>query len=127
MPYVGHCLGRPFDHCERGFRLTCGLYLLGFSAKAELMAMGRLLVRQQHLEVRISARAAGDSTLLVVAGDLLYRSLPHRLMDTLACTVRVFGCLSIEQVCSCFPGCWLHAEMRWSSLVRGLPTWQRGF
>ena len=95
-------------------KLRCVLFLLGFSALAELTAVGRLLVRQQHLEVRISARAAGDSTSLVLAGGLLYRALPHRLMDTLACTVRIFVCLSIKQVCSCFPGCWLHAEVHWS-------------
>ena len=35
--------------------------------------------------------------------------------------------LSIKQVCSYFPRCWLHAEMRWSSLVGGLPMWQHGF
>ena len=38
---------------------------------------------------------------------LLLLALPHRLMDTLACTVRVFVCLSIKQVCSCFPECCL--------------------
>ena len=37
-------------------KLRCVLYLLGFSALAELTAMGRLLVRQQHLKVRNSAR-----------------------------------------------------------------------
>ena len=71
-------------------KLRCVLYLLGFAALAELTAMARLLVRQQHLEVGISARAAGDSTSLVVAGGLLYRSLPHRLVDSLACTVTAF-------------------------------------
>ena len=34
-------------------------------------------------------------------------------------------CLSDKQVCSCFPGCWLHAEMCWSSQVAGLPMWQQ--
>ena len=32
--------------------------------------------------------------------------------------------LSIKQVCSCFPECWLRASMHWSSLVGGLPMWQ---
>ena len=45
--------------------------LLSLFASAELTAICRLLIRQQHLEVSMCARAAGVRTCFVIAGGAL--------------------------------------------------------
>lgn len=46
-----------FITVSAGVKLRCVLYLLSFSASAEMRAMGRLLSGQQHLDVTLCVRA----------------------------------------------------------------------
>ena len=104
--------------------LSCVLHVLGLSATAEIKGNACLLVRQQHLEVKKSAPG-----LQGIVHDRWWQVVRcpgpcHTGSWTLWLEQPGSSYLSIKEVCSCFPACWLQAEMCWSSLMGALPMSQ---